>query len=783
MSDLEQSTTPPSSSLLEIETDQARRRVFLRYANRAWLGLGVVTVLGLPFFPQYRSELVFLAAITLPGFLLVGLLNRSGKVQLAAICFTLIVNFGFFGLFLVLVRHYGAAQAFATEATVWMLMALAVLLAGALIERWAAPATALVDTALLVSTRLVLAPASEPRPGAIILWWMIALIIWLYESTLSRSLRRAWRELADRQQAEERLLESEQRFRSLANIERALSETERVGLETILQLIVDSAKYLIPGAEHAVLHLIDEDGQLLVPRAVAGPDAPSRKSMNMRVGEGIAGQAIKTRQVIDVSDTQADARFLSRTTPTGYRSMVVAPIQSNERSFGTISIQSTQPGAFTLDEGQLLGSLGIQAAIAIENTNLLETTREDLKEINALYRVSQGLASSLDPDRLMKDVVELLHEDFGFYHVQIYELDPESKSLVASHGSGELGQRLKEQGYRLPLGSGIVGHSAETGEAFAANNVDNVIFFVRNPVLPNTQSEMTVPIKVDGQVLGVLDIQQALPRRLTAREMQLMEAVAGQLAVALQKARLYTTLQKALQQEKAMRSQLIQSERLALVGRLLASVSHELNNPIQAIQNALFLIKEEEQLSQQGRQDLGIVLSETERMSALINRLRSTYRPTYTEDFQEVQLNSVIADVHTLTATHMRRQDIRFEFDSDPKLPSISGIPDQLRQVILNLFMNAIEAMPSGGCLTVRTERHARQKRVLVTFTDTGVGIDPKILPHIFEPFVSGKQNGTGLGLTITYDIIRQHHGDLRAENNARGGATFQAWFPVGGKA
>jgi signal transduction histidine kinase len=228
-----------------------------------------------------------------------------------------------------------------------------------------------------------------------------------------------------------------------------------------------------------------------------------------------------------------------------------------------------------------------------------------------------------------------------------------------------------------------------------------------------------------------------------------------------------------------MRVQLVQSERLALVGRLLASVSHELNNPIQAIQNALYLIREEEKLSTQGRHDLGIVLSETERMSALINRLRATYRPAHTEDFQAVALNQVIEEVRLLTATHMRRQDIHFEFGPDPELPSVSAVPDQLRQVVLNLFMNAIEAMPSGGCLKVTTQSQPEHRMVLVTFADTGVGIDPGILPRIFEPFVSGKENGTGLGLTITHDIIQKHGGDLQAKNNPDSGATFEVWLPV----
>src|SRR6185436_14167216 len=129
-----------------------------------------------------------------------------------------------------------------------------------------------------------------------------------------------------------------------------------------------------------------------------------------------------------------------------------------------------------------------------------------------------------------------------------------------------------------------------------------------------------------------LDIQHDASRRLTDGDLQLMTAVADQLSVSLQKANLYTNLQAALQQEQTIRSQLIQSERLALVGRLLASVSHELNNPLQAIQNALFLLREEINLSNQGRQDFDIILSETERMAALIERLRSAYRPIRSTD-------------------------------------------------------------------------------------------------------------------------------------------------------
>ncbi len=565
---------------------------------------------------------------------------------------------------------------------------------------------------------------------------------------------------------------------ALANIEHVLSETERVGIGTVLQLIVDSARDLIPDVDNAVLHLMDDERQILIPRAAAGFGNEAQSKLNMRLGEGVAGQVILSGEVIIITDTESDPRFLSQSIPAKFRSLIVAPIQSNERCVGTISIQNKRPKAFTPDEGRLLGALGTQAAIAIENANLLQTTQQDLREINALYQVSRGLADSLDPDQLLKNVVDLLQKNFGYYHVQVYLIDQLHEDLIARYGSGKIGDFLREQGYHLPVGTGIVGQVAETGEPFMTNDVDRVLFFVRHPLLPDTQSKLTVPIKVDDQVVGVLDIQQVPPDRLTSRDLQLMTTVADQLAVALEKANLYGELQTSLSQERLMHAQLIQSERLAVIGRLLASVSHELNNPLQAIQNALFLVNEEENLSAQGHRDMEIVLSETERMADMIKRLRAFYRPSRVEDFQEIELNNITVEVSALTANHMRHKNITYEFIPDLELPVIAGIPDQIRQIVLNLFMNAVEAMQTGGHLTVHSQRCPDQDRILFSVSDTGPGIHPEILPHIFEPFITNKENGTGLGLTITADIIRRHNGEIQAENNPGGGATFRVWLP-----
>ena len=325
-----------------------------------------------------------------------------------------------------------------------------------------------------------------------------------------------------------------------------------------------------------------------------------------------------------------------------------------------------------------------------------------------------------------------------------------------------------------------MGFTAETGKPFLTNDVEQVISFERPPFLIGTQSELAVPIRAAGQFLGLLDVHQTPPLLLTERDVRLVFTVADQLAIALQKANLYTELQESLRQEQETRAQLIHNEKLTVAGRLLASVSHELNNPIQAIQNALFLLKSEN-LSAQGRQDLEIVLAETDRMAAMLQRLRRSYLPAGRGEFSPVALNDLVDEVSMLVATHLRHSQISFEFHPDPDLPLVLGSEDQLRQVILNLVINAVDAMSSGGHLTISTQADEPRGEILVTIADSGPGIAPEVLPKIFEAFVTTKEHGSGLGLNICSQIVQAHQGRISAENNPQGGATFFVWLPAAG--
>lgn len=586
-------------------------------------------------------------------------------------------------------------------------------------------------------------------------------------------------DITERKEAEEKLAQQVKHLNALHTVEQAIvSSTD---LNTILEIFIREVIEQLAVDASAVL-LVDSQTQTLDFAAGQGFRTQALKFTRLNLGAGLAGRAAQERKIVyianlaEMDDNSALAQAIAGENFVSYLSI---PLLTKGNLLGVLEIFQRSELGPDLDWLRFLDTLADQAAIAIDNARLLEVTRQNLKEANALYHINQELIASTDSEDLMKDVVELLQKSFGYHYVQIFVADPKTGDFVMQAGSGEIGERLKNQGYHLAVGEGIVGLTAETGKPFFTNNVDDVISFVRPPLLLDTKSELAVPIKVGHQFLGLLDIHQTSPAYLTERDIQLVGAVADQLAVALQKAGLYANLQEALYQEQEARAQLIHSEKLAVAGRLLASVSHEMNNPIQAIQNALFLLKAEDGISAQGKQDLEIVLSETERMASMLQRLRTTYQPVSSEDFKPIQINDIIEDVCALVSTHLRHSRISFEFHADPGLPTIPGLGGQIRQVILNLLMNAVDAMAEGGNLTIGTQFLAESRDVLITVSDTGPGIELSIFPNIFEAFVTNKDGGTGLGLAISEEIVLKHHGRINAENNPKRGATFHVWLPV----
>jgi two-component system NtrC family sensor kinase len=222
-------------------------------------------------------------------------------------------------------------------------------------------------------------------------------------------------------------------------------------------------------------------------------------------------------------------------------------------------------------------------------------------------------------------------------------------------------------------------------------------------------------------------------------------------------------------------SGLLQAARLAAVGQLAASIAHEINNPLYAARNSLFLLEEDLPADLQSSPYLNMASEQLTRIARIIERMRDFYRPTRGEMGRN-DLNQLLEETLALAGFNLRHGAINMIFTPAPDLPPVMCNADQLRQVFLNLALNAIDAMPDGGTLTVRTE--AGTTVALIEIQDTGIGIPDDVREHLFEPFWTNKPNGTGLGLSISAHIVTQHGGRIEVVSSVGEGSTFRVVLP-----
>jgi two-component system NtrC family sensor kinase len=243
----------------------------------------------------------------------------------------------------------------------------------------------------------------------------------------------------------------------------------------------------------------------------------------------------------------------------------------------------------------------------------------------------------------------------------------------------------------------------------------------------------------------------------------------------------FVDLNERLEMERALRrtqEQLLQSERLAAMGRLTSQIAHELNNPLYGIMNTLELLKTEISPQSKRRKILEMALSETVRLSELLRKMLSFSKPDQ-EEKQAVDLNTVLDEILLLHEKQLQENDIKIKISFENTLSQISASKDQLRQVFLNLVANARDAMPDGGTLGVTTS--ADSENVRIEITDTGIGIKEEHLKKIFNSFFTTKDSvkGVGLGLSVCYGFIKDHGGDIQVKSKVGSGTTFTITLPI----
>ncbi len=242
--------------------------------------------------------------------------------------------------------------------------------------------------------------------------------------------------------------------------------------------------------------------------------------------------------------------------------------------------------------------------------------------------------------------------------------------------------------------------------------------------------------------------------------------------------RLAIMLIEDITEQREAQEALVQTEKLALTGRLAASLAHEINNPLQTVIGCLGLAEELRE-----EEDIGIYLQmaseELQRAAGIVSRLRDVSHPSDPGDQVSIDVGGLIEQVLLLTRKQCQNHRVEVSVEIASDLPRVLGVPDRLQQVFLNLVLNALDAMPSGGILSIKAERESPPLGIKLTFADSGSGIAPQILSEIFAPFNTTKPEGLGLGLFISQSIIEAHGGHIDVESVPGNGAVFTIWLPA----
>jgi signal transduction histidine kinase len=283
-------------------------------------------------------------------------------------------------------------------------------------------------------------------------------------------------------------------------------------------------------------------------------------------------------------------------------------------------------------------------------------------------------------------------------------------------------------------------------------------------------------------VIGTLTISHDEPDRgFDPEDIRLLELLAPQVAVSVRNARLYQELQALMESERLANDRLVRSARLAAVGELAAGVAHELNNPLTTVAGFVELVLDDLPMESPHRPDLELVLKESRRAREVVRRLLDFSRPG--EGFRvQADVNDLIKDVVALINHLVHTSGIELKVKLYEDLPWIRVDRDQIKQVLLNLVHNAIQAMPYGGELTLVSAPQSREGMpgVMMQVKDTGLGITAENIKRLFEPFFTTRPpgKGTGLGLSVSYGIITDHGGVIDVESEPGKGSIFTVWLP-----
>jgi signal transduction histidine kinase/FixJ family two-component response regulator len=408
--------------------------------------------------------------------------------------------------------------------------------------------------------------------------------------------------------------------------------------------------------------------------------------------------------------------------------------------------------------------------------NLKKRDSARIQALRPLFDITESFLTETRPETLLELVLNAACGHLRCEHAGYYQRSPDGGKLTLLSGRG-----ITLDGGVSDTKAGIIGRIDALGTPLWINS--------SGEGEPELQAELTAkglssvlcaPIS-RVNVHGVLFAGQCADSPAFREvEWEMFLLLARQATVAMENARLYEELREYVRRVEESQQALVRAEKMAAAGRLTASIAHEINNPLQAVQNCLHLATRAEVTEKKQREYLDLANRELNRLMTTVQRMLDFYRPGAVEP-QRVDLPALLRHVITLLTPQFQMRNIKVSTGFSSKLTTILAVNNQLEQVFLNLFLNAYDAMPEGGELRV-SARPIKSDMVEVLVQDSGPGVADDIKARIFEPFVSTKTGGTGLGLSVSYGIVSAHGGNLDLITERGPGACFRVVLPIRGE-
>jgi len=471
------------------------------------------------------------------------------------------------------------------------------------------------------------------------------------------------------------------------------------------------------------------------------------------------------------------------------------PLRFRGQTIGILCIESLRNDAFDLYDESLMVVIASHLASIADYTRLREEAEGRARNLGLIHEVVQQVIGLTDAREVAEITSDLLARYFAYELCAVFIADEKGDLTIGGFGgtSQNVVKRAMKS-FEYPVSGGITGIVFETGESMVVNDV---LLDSRYRSIKGWQagSEMCVAIRDGEKIIGIIDVESSSRNAFTHNDFIALESLAGILASVITSADQYQRLQITISQlrstqvelrarmeaQRSAENRLVQAAKLAAVGEMAAGIAHELNNPLTSVTGFAELALDSLPKDSQTRKDLDIVVREAIRARDVVRRLLDFARQSESTRAR-ASLNEVIEDVVALSRHLIHTSGVELKLELEKNLPWILVDVNQMKQVLLNLVHNALQAMPNGGEMTIVTQSASRAGRdwIRVSVCDTGVGIPQLELARIFEPFYTtkGDQGGTGLGLSVTYGIITDHGGQIDVESQIGIGSKFTVWLP-----